>query len=310
MSNSAAASLGLILCLLFCTLSDRSWSQTRAPKSPEEAQRLFHEQRLKDIERQAEFQRKAEEQRLKGLEQQKAARKMREEYADEAWQEALGVTAGQWQAIKPKLERIRQLRSTPSIDISVYAFGGSGSSHSESSSFSEGSSGGGGSAARGSYSGGSAGGSGGASSGGHYAAGPGGTGAPGVSQAGGGSGTRGASFAGGSAYGGGSGYSFSAGGAAGPVKKQVGDVSLGWQWRRPSLSMDADKLSEGDRACEQLLDALEAKNPDAEQARRRVEALRKIREQRRADLRETQRQLRELVTPEQETRLVLMGYLE
>jgi hypothetical protein len=95
-----------------------------------------------------------------------------------------------------------------------------------------------------------------------------------------------------------------------PVKKQVGDMNLGWQWRRPSLNKEPDKLTESDKACEQLLDAMEAKNPDAAQVRQRLEALRKIREQRRADLRETQRQLRELITPEQEPKLVLMGYLE
>jgi hypothetical protein len=94
------------------------------------------------------------------------------------------------------------------------------------------------------------------------------------------------------------------------VKKTVGEVNLGWQWRRPSVNKEPDKLTEGNKACEQLLDALEMTDPDAVQVRQRLEALRKIREQRRTELRETQRQLRELVTPEQQPKLVLMGYLD
>ena len=60
----------------------------------------------------------------------------------------------------------------------------------------------------------------------------------------------------------------------------------------------------------QLLDVIELKNPDAARSTKRLEALRKIREQRRTDLRETQQQLRALFTPEQEAKLVLIGYLD
>ena len=54
-----------------------------------------------------------EEQRFENEERQKATRKIRDEYAEQAWQEALVATAEQWQAIRPKLARIRQLRSMP-----------------------------------------------------------------------------------------------------------------------------------------------------------------------------------------------------
>ena len=307
--RNATVSLCLILCLLFCTLAGRSFSQTQGPKSPEESQRWFHEQRLKEIQRQADFQRKMEEQRFQTEERQKAARKIRGQYADEAWQEALGATAEQWKAIKPKLERIRQLRSMPSIDVSVYAFSGAGSSHADSFSFSEGSGGGGGSTARSGHLAGSMGGSGGAGGGGH-AFGEGAGGANGTGQAAGAArGTWGTSLGGG-ATGSTSGYGFSAGGVDGPVKKQVGDMSLGWQWRRPSLTKEPDKLTAGERACEQLLDVLAMKNPDVEQVRQHVEALRKVREQLRVELQETQRQLREMATPEQEAKLILAGYLD
>ncbi len=115
---------------------------------------------------------------------------------------------------------------------------------------------------------------------------------------------------------GGYGRSFAEGGAnvrvqtPGPVRKQVGDLNLGWQWQRPSLNKGPDGLTEGDRACEQLLEAMEAKDANSEQIRQRLAALRRFREQSRVELREAQRQLRELITPEQEPKLVLMGYLD
>jgi hypothetical protein len=284
MRRRIAVSLGLVLCLVFCTRSGRSLSQTQGPKSPGEFQRWFHEQRLKEIQRQADFQQKMEEQRFESEERQKATRKIRDEYADQAWAEALGATAAQWQAIQPKLERIRQLRSTPGIEISVYAVSGAGNFQTTSSVQT--------------------------SDGGRSTA----DASSQLSATRGVTSTSDSSTRSGTA--GGSGRSFAEGGGnirvhtPGPVKKQVGDVNLGWQWRRPSLNEDADKLTEGDRACEQLLDALEAKNPDAEHVRQRVEALRQVRAQRQVELREAQRQLREVITPEQEPKLILMGYLD
>jgi hypothetical protein len=255
---------------------------------------------------------KAEQDRLQGEQKRKAAQqeahKLWEEYSDnEAWPQALGVTPEQWKAIKPKLDRIRQLRSMPGINVSVYAFGGGGSASSDS--FSQSSGGGGGAGTGSGFASGGARGSGGASSGGSYIFR--GT-AGGTASAQGtvsGPGAGGGSFGSSGAASAGAGYGFVIGGT-GPVMKKVGEVSLGWQWRRPSLNKEPDKLTDGDKACEQLLDAMEGTNPDARQVRQRLEALRKIREQRRADLRETQQQLRALVTPEQEAKLILMGYLE
>jgi hypothetical protein len=244
---------------------------------------------------------------------QKDARKIWEEYSDgEAWPEILGVTAEQWQVIKPKLDKIKQLRMMPGIMASVYGFGGSSNSFSRE--FRNGSTGGARGAVSGGSFGGSAGGFGGGSGGASYGA-AGGTGGGGGLQqssgaraAVGASGIQGEATASGGGASGGGGYSFGFGGPPGPVKKTVGELSLGWQWPRPSQSKTPDKLTEGEKACEQLLDALEAKNPD--QVRQRLEALRQMRAQRLAERQETQRQLRELVTSEQETKLVLMGYLD
>ena len=116
--------------------------------------------------------------------------------------------------------------------------------------------------------------------------------------------------------GGGHGWSYVNGGAEfrgyspGPIRKQVGDIGVGWRWERPSFSRSPDTLSESDKACEQLLDVLDADTPNRDQVRRQVEAFRKAREQRRAELAEVRQQLRAVVTPEQEAKLILMGYLD
>jgi hypothetical protein len=284
MRREVSVSLGLILCLLFGTLSDRSWSRTGAPKSQQELQRWLQEQQQKHKERQAEFQRKTEEQRARSLEEQKAARKLRDEYSDEAWQEALGATAEQWQALRPRLERIRQLKDMPHIEISIYAFGGSAA-----------------------YQGG---GFAGTSDGGRSTA----------NASGGYSATRGvystSDSSNRSGRAGGYGQSFAEGGAnvrvqtPGPVRKQVGDVSLGWQWQRPSLKNDPDKLSDDEKACERLLDTLETAPSSPEQIRQQVEGLRRARQRQLGELQQARQRLREIVTPEQEAKLILMGYLD
>jgi len=300
--------LSLPLCVLLFTLADRSFSRARPPQTPAEQQRWMQEQqqRTEQLRLKGEQDRWQNEERQK--EAQQEARKLWEEYSDsEAWPQALGVTVEQWKAIKPKLDRIRQLRSMPGINVSVYAFGGGGSTNSDS--FSHSSGGGGGAGTGSGFASGSARGSGGASSGGRYVFGGAAGGTAGARGTVSGTGSQGGSFVSGGTTSGGSGYGFAIGGT-GPVKKKVGEVSLGWQWRRPSLNKEPDKLTEGDKACEQLLDAMETNDANSEQVRQRLEALRQIREQRRAELRETQRQLRALVTPEQEPKLVLMGYLD
>ena len=62
--------------------------------------------------------------------------------------------------------------------------------------------------------------------------------------------------------------------------------------------------------CEQLLDAVTAETPDRDLVQQRVEQLRQFRQEKLRQLRQTQQELRELVTPEQEAKLILMGYLD
>jgi hypothetical protein len=294
-----ATVLSLVLCVLLFTLADRSFSRARGPQTP------------------AEQQRKAEQRRLENEEKRKTAqkdmRKIYDEYSDQAWQEALSATPEQWQAIKPRLEKVKRPEHPPAIQLSVYGFGGGGDSYSDSYSKVSGSSGGAG--VSGGFASGGGGGSGGFGGGGTYSAGGGSGGAGGMgpssgARASGGASGGGGSFSGGGSASGGGGYGFGFGGPPGPVKKKVGEMSLGWQWRRPSSNKNAGPLSENEKTCEQLLDVLETKNPDPQQIRQRIETLRKIREQIEANRRQARQQLRAVVTPEQEAKLILMGYLD
>ena len=81
-------------------------------------------------------------------------------------------------------------------------------------------------------------------------------------------------------------------------------------WHRPSEDKNASESTDADTTCEQLLDAITAETPDRDLVQQRVEQLRQFRQERLRQLRQTQQQLRELVTPEQEAKLILMGYLD
>lgn len=255
-----------------------------------------------------DMQRRSEQQRLESRKRGEEFARVQAEYRAEASQEAMDADAEQWERIVSKMQRIRQLRVQPSLSFCVYGFASGGSEGSSSTSYSQ--------PLRGSRRSGIRYGSGGGSAGGS---------AGGVAGGSGGSvryGVRGASgsAAGGSAGGGShtgfsSGYGYGFGGGAGPngdrpVKKQVGEVKMGWIWPRPSEDKKPDELTDGEKTCEQLLDAVTAKTPDAELVRQRVEQLRQFRQERLRQLRQTQQELRELVTPEQEAKLILMGYLD
>jgi hypothetical protein len=310
--------------------------------SPEERQRREEEQQRKEeqrrqsIQRQREFwqqakdreqerekeqQQRMEELRRKAAERQKAIRRVADEYSDEVWQEALGATPEQWKEIKPRLEKIHRLRDPPFVDVSIYWIAGSTSYQAESliespdgtysmakasgwfsvtagvSSTSESSSGSRGSGRSGAlpsaqYS---------ATT--RTAAVPKDPNRPDISLEARRTGTR-------------SGRAAASGDIKfgmripGPIKKKVNDIALGWQWERPSLDKDPDALSEVEKICERVVETFEMENPDPEQVHQRLEALRHVRQQWRAELEEARRQLLALVTPAQEVKLISMGYLE
>jgi hypothetical protein len=311
--------------------------QLESLRQREEQHRQMMQRQRESVQRQGEqeiqHQQRMEEQRLKDKEEMKTIRKVADEYSEEAWQDALGATPEQWKAIKPRLETIRKLKEPAEIDISIYWVAGSGGYEAESVSqtpdgirstvkstgqfsattgvrtTSE-------SSIRSGTDGGSRGGAGGhgeAFGGGSIKSGqfsattglstvPPGSGPSGVDMRTFGEGRPGESRVGGVVrlY----------VQTPGPVKKQVGDINLGWQWQRPWLDKNPAALSENEKASERLLGVFEGDKPNPEQIRQQVEAVRKVRQQRQAQLQEARWQLHEIVTPEQEAKLILLGYLE
>ncbi|MHC4519805.1 MAG: hypothetical protein ACYTAS_14550 [Planctomycetota bacterium] len=272
--------LGVVVCLVVSALIRPCFSQRyrySAGRRPSQ---------MRDIER------RQEQRRLESQRRREEFRKITDDYRDETHQEALGVSAERWAKIKPLMGRIDELRVGPMLKFSTYAFSSGGSSRSGSSVQS-------GSSRR--------------------SAGMGGGSSGGSVRYGFGSGSSGSS--GGASYGyssessSGSGWGYSIGGGAGPnrdrpVKKRVGDLNLGWTWRRPSDDKGPDELTEGGKICEGLLDALEAEEPDPKAVKEHIEKLRRVREQAKRELAAACKQLREIVAPDQEAKLILMGYLD
>ncbi len=275
--------LSLGVCLLLSLLSGRSFSQGRGSRSAD-LQRWMKQQQLED------------EQRRKANETAMA------KYQDEAYREAVGATEDQWQKIKPRLEKVRQLSPTPGIGIAIY----------------------GGSAGGGSLGGGA---TNGRNSGGLYGGGSNGSGGVGGFGRGSFSSrdpnsgavvTRSFSFGGpGDGNTSGDWMQFSDGGAGGdpmegqtPIKKQAGGMSMGWQWQKIPVKDSPSGVRKGEKACDELLDVVKAASPDPVQTRQKVEALRQARRQLQEELRTARDALRKVVTPAQEARLILMGYLD
>ena len=249
-------------------------------------------------------QRRNEQHQLERQQQSQEFTKIREAYRDEAAQDALGVDAEQWQLIKLKMERIRELHRQPTLAFFAYGFASGESSNSTSSSQSGSIPSSGRIGTTRGWGGGRAGGSAGGMAGSVRSGSGGSAGA-----------TGGGSYGSSSGSSSGSSYGYGFGGGAGPngdrpVKKQVGELKLGWMWPRPSENKKLDELTESDKMCEQLLDAITAETPDHDLVQQRVEQFRQLRQERLRQLRQIQQELRELVSPEQEAKLILMGYLD
>jgi hypothetical protein len=313
--------------------------QESLERSEERRQEMMQRQRefwQRTEEQEKQLPQRMEEQRRQNEEKQRAIKKAADEYSDEVWQDALGATPEQWKAIKPRLEKIHQLQDRPRADVSIYWISGSTSYRvqslvesaegtrsiakasgwfsvttgvgSTSESVTESNAGG--------ENHGTAGGL------GHHFT----YGTIRSDQFSATTTTTTAATADDPNRPAIDVEAHRAGGRSGravangtikfglqipwPVKKQVGDIDLGWLWEKPSLDESPETMSEGEKACERLVDLFETKGPDPNQVRQRVEALRQVRAQRQAQLREAQRQLRAIITPDQEPKLILMGYLD
>lgn len=136
-----------------------------------------------------------------------------------------------------------------------------------------------------------------------------------ISGGGGGGGSRSSQSRGGTAtgpgVGGGAGGSGSAGGmdpgATTETKQQNGNW-MQWQWSRSWGSKPAQKDDE--KLCDALFSLLRSRNANPQGIRQKMNALRKAREQSKEELAKARKELRELLTPNQEARLVALGWLD
>ena len=120
-------------------------------------------------------------------------------------------------------------------------------------------------------------------------------------------------------YGGGYGYgSGMIGNREGTVWKRYsagGNISHSqtysfYRWSRPSKHRGFENLNEGEKICEELFRLLEDNNSESEQIRQKMEALRKFRQEAKKELAIAQKELRQLVTTNQEAALVMMQILD
>jgi len=176
--------------------------------------------------------------------------KVTEESKEASLRGAVGASEQQWIAIKPRLEKVRQLQRQASISIATSG-GSSGGFQSR-----------GGSRSR-----------------------------PGVRGGAGSSGFAGPM-------------------GAGPTTetKRQNNSWMRWQWYRSWGSEPA--LRDDEKLCESLFDLLKRSNAAPGAIREKMVALAKARERRKKELTEAREELRELITLDQEARLLALGWLD
>ena len=97
---------------------------------------------------------------------------------------------------------------------------------------------------------------------------------------------------------------FSSGGASG------GGGGGGQTWSGPLWRLADRELTEGEKTCEELLLLLDDKNSQQAQLDQKIDALRRARESAAKELTKARQELREVLTPRQQARLVLAGVLD
>jgi len=255
--------------------TSRTNSRQAQQKMMEERQKQFEEQ----VARQNAEREKWLDERQKEFEQRAKDRANgKDDRRNEAIRHAIEMTEVQWKVVEPKINRIYFLQDQSQISIGV---GGGGGGYSMGFASSSGSSGG--------Y---SAGGKAGYGSGSMVGYGSGSSSSSGgttvTTDSGKGSALK-TQSPGGGASGGGGGIRV----ISGPL------------WRH------ADReLTEGEKSCERLEDLLEDKNSKDEKIEQEIAVLRQAREEAAKELAKARQELREVLTPRQQAKLVLSGLLD
>jgi hypothetical protein len=81
-----------------------------------------------------------------------------------------------------------------------------------------------------------------------------------------------------------------------------------WSWSKAWREKDAQR--EDQKLCELLFNLLENKNSSEEKIKQTIDSLRNAREQTKKELEKAQQELREILTLEQQARLVALGWLD
>jgi hypothetical protein len=84
----------------------------------------------------------------------------------------------------------------------------------------------------------------------------------------------------------------------------------GQVWSGPLWRLADRELTEGEKACEEFLALLEDKNSKQEDIEQKADVLRRARENAAKELTKARQELREVLTPRQQARLVLAGVLD
>jgi hypothetical protein len=93
-------------------------------------------------------------------------------------------------------------------------------------------------------------------------------------------------------------------------QQPVTRIEESWKWSKIWDKKAPSELTEGERACEELLELLEDKGSKQEEIEQKVEALRQARKEAGKQLAKAQQELREVLTFRQEATLVLMRSLD
>lgn len=81
-----------------------------------------------------------------------------------------------------------------------------------------------------------------------------------------------------------------------------------WSWGRGWGATDAQRTDQ--KLCYELFNLLHGKNANAEEIKQKIDALRKARQETKSRLTKAQMELREVLTLDQEARLVALGWLD
>ena len=114
----------------------------------------------------------------------------------------------------------------------------------------------------------------------------------------GGGGASGGAFLNGEKFGGGS------------NKTTKDGISMWMKWKWAKGWNEKDEQRKDQKICYELFHLLHDKNADTEEIKQKIEALRKARQETKKELAEAQQQLRQVLTLDQQARLVALGWLD